>query len=281
MTPTHLKLPSGTNVEIRWGERTWVMAVLNMTPDSFSGDGWGVNMDGALAQARAFQEAGADILDIGGESTRPGSVPVEPDLEQRRVLPFIDAIVKDFGIPVSVDTYKSSVAERSITAGAVMINDIWGLKRDPRIADVAAKHGTALVLMHNQEGTEYRDLVSEVLESLSSSIDVATRAGVRRDRIIVDPGFGFGKTASHNLELLGRLDELKVLGQPLLIGTSRKSTIGLVLDLPVGQRLEGTAATVAIAISKGVDIVRVHDVGSMVRVARMSDAIVRGWTTPS
>ena len=263
--------------ELRWGERTYVMGVINMTPDSFSGDGLAADPERALAQAVSFQAYGADLLDMGGESTRPGATPVSEDEELRRVLPAIRRLAELLDIPVSVDTSRLAVASQAIAAGASVINDVWGLKHDPRLAELAAETGAPLVVMHNQHGTAYRDLVPDILDSLNWSIGEARTRGVSPENIIVDPGIGFGKTAQQNLEVLRRLEEFKALGQPLLVGTSRKSTIGLVLDLPVGGRLEGTAATVAIAIAKGAEMVRVHDVKEMVRVVRMSDAIVRGW----
>ncbi len=267
--------------ELRWGEKTYVMGVLNMTPDSFSGDGLVGDIQAAAARAIAFAGDGADIVDIGGESTRPGSTPVGADDEISRVAGPIRRVARAIELPLSLDTSKAEVADRASEAGASMLNDVWGLKKDRRIAEVAASKGLALVLMHNQEGTEYRALVPQIIESLAWSIEQASKAGVPRENIIIDPGFGFGKTAPQNLEVLRRLEELTVLGRPILIGTSRKSTIGLVLDLPLGERLEGTAATVAIAVAKGADMVRVHDVRAMVRVARMSDAVIRGWPRPT
>ena len=265
-----------------WGSRTYVMAVINVTPDSFSGDGLDSDVEAITRQALLFQEAGADIVDVGGESTRPASIyagagPVSLDEELSRVLPAIGAMAGELTIPVSVDTYKSEVARQAIAAGASMINDVWALQRDPAIAGVAAEAGVPVVLMHNQAGTDYDDLVPDVVRALQDRVETATQAGIAADKTIVDPGIGFGKNAEQNLEILRRLGELGTLGRPLLVGTSRKSTIGNVLDLPVDERLEGTAATVALSIAGGADIVRVHDVKEMVRVARMSDAIVRGW----
>ena len=258
------------------------MGVINVTPDSFSGDGIGSDVDAARRLGLRFQEWGADIVDVGGESTRPpsiyaGAAPTGLDEELRRVVPTIEALAAALEIPVSVDTHKAEVARQAVAAGAAMINDIWALERDPDMAGFAAEAGVPVVLMHNQEGTEYDDLVLDVIAALRASVDHAVKAGVGRDRIIVDPGIGFGKTASQNLDILRRLDELAVLGRPMLVGASRKSTIGYVLDLPVDQRVEGTAAAVALSIAGGADIVRVHDVREMARVARMSDAIVRGW----
>ncbi|MEK7873274.1 MAG: dihydropteroate synthase [Chloroflexota bacterium] len=280
--------------EFAWGARTFIMGIINMTPDSFSGDGLGYDVDAALARASRFVEEGADILDVGGQSTRPPiaahvearvsggvraepSQPVDEEEELRRVIPVVERLARDLPVPISIDTYRSAVARRAIEAGAAMVNDVWGLKHDPGIAQVAAKAGAPLILMHNQKGTPIHrgDLALEVIAGLRASMDAALQAGVPREHIIVDPGFGFGKTREHNLELLRRLRELTVLGRPILVGTSRKSTIGAVLDLPVDQRVEGTAATVAIAIANGADIVRVHDVRYMARVARMADAVVR------
>lgn len=263
--------------EFRWGERTYVMGILNMTPDSFSGDGLGYDVDKAIAQAWRFVEEGVDILDIGGESTRPGHTPVPAEEELRRALPVIERLAGRIPVPMSIDTFKSEVAERALDAGVAMINDVWGLKRDPRLAELAAEYGVPLVLMHNQKGANYGDLVPEVLASLRHSLDIALERGGTWQNLIVDPGIGFGKTPEQNLEIMSRLDEFGSLDRPLLLGTSRKFTIRGILNLPPEQRLEGTAATVALGIAKGVDMVRVHDVGAMVRVCRMSDAIVRGW----
>ena len=266
----------------KWGSRTYVMGVINATPDSFSGDGIGSSVQAALAQARSFEQWGADIIDVGGESTRPpsmyaGSEPVPADTELERVLPIIRAITQELAVPVSIDTYKAQVARQAVAAGASMINDVWALQRDPGMAGAAAELGVPVVLMHNQDHTRYEDVVPDVVSRLSWLADRAVEAGVSRDRVILDPGMGFGKTAQHNLEILRRLDEFRSTGLPLLVGMSRKSTIGYVLDLPVDERLEGTAATVALSIAGGADIVRVHDVREMVRVSRMSDAVVRGW----
>ena len=265
-----------------WGSRTYVMGVVNVTPDSFSGDGVGSDAETAMAQALRFQEWGADIIDVGGESTRPpaiysGSEPVTEDKEASRVVPAIEAMAGVLSIPISVDTYKAGVARQAIAAGASMINDVWALRRDPDIGGVAAEADVPVVLMHNQDGTDYDDLVPDVIETLARLAESAVQAGIDGDNVILDPGMGFGKTAEQSLEVLRRLDELTALGRPLLVGTSRKSTIGYVLDLPVEERLEGTAATVALSIAGGADIVRVHDVKEMARVARMSDAVVRGW----
>lgn len=266
---------------LKWGSRTYVMGIVNVTPDSFSGDGLAHDADAALEQALRFQAEGADIIDVGGESTRPGHTPVDADEEIRRVVPVIRLLASRLHVAISVDTHKHEVARAAVAAGASMINDVWGLKREPALAELAAREGVPIVLMHNQAGTAYADLLPDVIASLRASMDIALGGGVPPENIILDPGLGFGKTAEHNLELLRRLPELRALGRPLLVGTSRKSTIGLVLDLPVEERLEGTAATVALAIANGADVVRVHDVKAMTRVARMSDAVVRGWTAPA
>ena len=266
-----------------WGSRTYVAGVINMTPDSFSGDGLGGDVEAAVGQALRFQEWGADIIDVGGESTRPpslyaGAAPTSEDVEISRVIPVIEALHQRVDLPISVDTFKAEVARRALDAGASMINDIWGFTRDAEMARVAAEAGAPVILMHNQKHTRYADLVPDVIGALMRRCEAAVEAGVALENVILDPGMGFGKTAEHNLEILRRLGEFSVLGRPLLMGMSRKSTIGYVLDLPVEERVEGTAATVALSIANGADVVRVHDVKEMVRVARMSDAVVRGWT---
>jgi len=263
------------NTEFRWGERTYVMGVLNLTPDSFSGDGLGSDLEAVVAQARRFVAEGADIIDVGGESTRPDSKPVSVSEELGRVIPAIERLAGELSVPISIDTYKSQVARRAVAAGARMINDVWGLKQDPGLAQVAAEAGVPLVLASNQRDKPCPDIIAEVISSLKKSIKLARAAGVAEQDIIIDPGIGFGKSLEQNLELIGRLAELKSLGRPILLGTSRKSVIGLVLDLPVDERLLGTAATVAIGIANGADMVRVHDVKEMVQVCRMSDAIIR------
>lgn len=269
-----------------WGSRTYVMGIVNVTPDSFSGDGI-LDPEAALRQAQGFVEQGADIIDVGGESTRPaftypGAKSVDTETELGRVLPVIQLIARELEVPISIDTYKASVARAALDAGASMVNDVWGLMADPEMARVVAEYGVPVVIMHNKPKPDYYNLMSEVIRQLRESVQIALDAGVKWDNIIVDPGIGFGKKKEHSLEILDRLDELRVLGRPILLGTSRKSVIGYVLDLPPDQRLEGTAATVALGIAKGVDIVRVHDVHEMVRVARMSDAIVRrGWQRSS
>ena len=264
------------DTEFRWGERTYVMGVCNLSSDSFSGDGLGGDIETVVAQAKRFVAEGADIIDIGGESTRPDSQPVSADMELQLVIPTIERLSGELSVPLSIDTYKSVVATRAIKAGAKMINDVWGLKRDPELARVAAEAGVPIILVSNQRDTPCRDIMAEVASSLERSIDLAMKAGVAWQNIIIDPGIGFGKTLEQNLEIIHRLTELKRLGRPILLGTSRKSMIGMVLELPPDQRLEGTAATVAIGIANGADIVRVHDVQHMVRICRMSDAIIRG-----
>jgi len=274
------------------GERTLVMGILNVTPDSFSDGGKFTDVEAAVEHAKEMVEAGADIIDIGGESTRlqgnpatysqnkPTSsrwgwepLPVEEEL--KRIMPVLERLLEEVEVPISVDTYKSETAEVALRAGAHMINDVWGFQYDPRLAEVAAKYDVPVVLMHNQTSTEYHDLMGDIIRYLRKSIKIATDAGVRPEQIIIDPGIGFGKNPEQSLKVLRHLKELKSLGKPILLGTSRKSVIGATLNLPVEERLEGTAATVAWGIAQGVDIIRVHDVKEMVRVARMVDAIMR------
>jgi len=264
-----------------WGTRTYVMGILNATPDSFSGDGLLVEDDGVPARAVALAERmvadGADLLDIGGESTRPGHAPVDAASETRRVVPVVAAVRAALpAIPISIDTTKPAVAEAALDAGADLVNDVWGVGEDDGLVRVAARRGVALVVMHNRAEPRYADLVREVVADLRAALDRAVRLGADPDLLIVDPGFGFGKTPEQNLALVRELGALRVLGRPILLGTSRKSTLGHVLDLPVGERLEATLATTALGIAAGADIVRVHDVRPNVRVARISDAIIRG-----
>jgi len=291
-----------------WGSRTYVMGILNVTPDSFSGDGLLIAPSGAsemskdetrgegkspaVEQAKEFLVNGADILDVGGESTRPGSQPVSAAEEMERVIPVIEGIVKE--IPkalISIDTYKAQVAEEAFKAGAHILNDVWGLRADPDLAPIAAKYNAPVILMHNRSnpasvevraqlgnayiGSQYQNLIEDVKRELLFSVELARKGGIEESHIILDPGIGFGKTREHNLELINRLDEIRVLGYPVLLGPSRKSFIGFTLDLPADHRVEGTAATIAIGIARGADIVRVHDVKEMARVAKMTDAIVR------
>jgi dihydropteroate synthase len=277
-----------------WGERTYVMGIVNITPDSFSGDGLlairsenrragsavdrpAAIVDRAVALARQMVAEGADLLDVGGESTRPGHDEVDAAEEARRVVPVVAAIHEALpDLPISVDTTKPSVAEAALAAGAAMLNDVWGVAPDEGLVRLAAERGVPIAIIHNRSEARYRNVVVEVLAELESAVERALAAGVSVEAIIVDPGFGFGKAPRHNLEVLAGLSQLRLLGQPILLGTSRKSTLGKVLDLPPEDRLEATLATTALAIQAGVDIVRVHDVRPNVRVARMADAIVRG-----
>ncbi|PSK06680.1 dihydropteroate synthase [Brevibacillus porteri] len=258
------------------GERTLVMGILNVTPDSFSDGGRYVDVDAALAQARVMVEAGADLIDIGGESTRPGSEAVDEATELDRVLPVIRTLSQELSVPLSIDTYKAAVAERAILEGAHIINDVWGAKRDPRMAEVAARLDVPIILMHNREDTDYHDFFPNYIEDLRESVQIALQAGVKQERIILDPGIGFVRTVEQNLETMRRLDDLVGLGYPVLLATSRKRMIGHVLDLPVDERVEGTAATVALGAAKGCHMVRVHDVKEMKRVTKMMDAMLKG-----
>jgi dihydropteroate synthase len=284
---------------ITWGQRTFVMGILNVTPDSFSGDGLispsiasGTGVESGLELARHFLASGADFLDVGGESTRPGSQPVTAEQEMERVLPLIHQLAVEFPQAlISIDTCKAPVAEAALQTGAHIVNDVWGLRADPELAPLVARHAAPVILMHNRSnpasvevrqrlgnayiGSEYEDLVADVQRELMESVAIARRSGIPDEHILLDPGLGFGKTVQQNLELIRRLDEIRSLGFPVLLGPSRKSFIGYTLDLPPDQRLEGTAAAVAVGITRGVDIVRVHDVDAMLRVVRMTDAIVR------
>jgi dihydropteroate synthase len=274
-------------LELRWGERTYVMGILNVTPDSFSGDGLADDFKAAVARAKQMAKEGADIIDIGGESTRPNATPVSADEELRRIIPVIERLASELAVPMSVDTTKSEVAQRALEAGARMLNDQWGLKRDPRLAELAAEWKVPIILMSNQrdkggydtdlkrDTADYADPIAEIIGSLKGSLEIAARCGVPAENIIIDPGIGFGKSWQHDLEIISRLEELTGLGKPILIGPSGKSFIGRVLDVPVAERLPGTAAAVAIGIAHGADMVRVHDVKTIVRVCRMSDAIIR------
>ncbi len=257
------------------GERTIVMGILNATPDSFSDGGTHFDIEDAVAGARRMVAEGADIIDLGGESTRPGHIPVGLDEELRRIMPVLERLVKEIDVPISIDTFKAEVAKRAMELGAHIINDQWALRADSEMADVAARYGAPVIIMHNQKGTEYSDLMGDIVNYFRESITTARNAGIPQEKIIIDPGIGFGKTVEQNLEVMRRLPELSCLGQPVLLGTSRKSMIGKTLDLPVNERIEGTGASVAVGITLGVDIIRVHDVKEMVRVARMTDAMVR------
>ena len=284
--------------EFLWGTRTYLMGILNVTPDSFSGDGLlspqgatEAAIERALNQARRFIAAGVDILDVGGESTRPGSAPISTAEERARVIPVIKALAENLEAVISIDTYKHEIAEEALQCGAHMVNDVWALRADPKLAETVARRGVPIVLMHNRSSwvhaeirerlggryvdMPYENLIEDIRRELLESVQSAREAGIPEEHILLDPGIGFGKTVEQNLELMNRLDEIRALGYPLLIGPSRKSFIGYTLDLPPDQRLEGTAAAVAVSIVRGADIVRVHDVESMARVARMTDAIVR------
>ncbi|HET8523986.1 MAG TPA: dihydropteroate synthase [Thermomicrobiales bacterium] len=272
---------------LRWGEQTLVMGIVNATPDSFSGDGIGDDAMAASDVAERAVAAGAHLIDIGAESTRPGHAPIDAAEEERRLLPILTAISPHVSVPISVDTSKARVAEAALAGGASIVNDIRGLTADPELGAVVARHGVPLILMHDIPPDPYGDLLSSIVRELSRRLDRALAAGVGWEMLIVDPGFGFGKDWRQNLELLRRLGELQALGRPILIGFSRKSTIGRVLGLPPAERLEGTLATTALAITGGADIVRVHDVEPNVRVTRMVDAVVRRapgteltWTEP-
>jgi dihydropteroate synthase len=248
------------------------MGIVNVTPDSFSGDGLGADRDKAVQQGLRMVSEGADILDVGGESNRPEHVTISAAEEISRVEGIVRRLVEDSGVPVSIDTYKLEVAEAAVAEGATILNDIWGLTRSPALADLAAEAGCGLVLMHNHEGTHYDgDVMDEIKRFLRVAAGRAVDAGVPRERVMLDPGIGFGKTADHNWEVMRRLGELKELGHPVLIGTSRKSFIGKLLDLPASQRVEGTAATVVAAALRGADVVRVHDVLEMSRAVRVAD----------
>lgn len=278
-----------------WGSQTYVMGIINATPDSFSGDGLLQNdlwLQRAVEQGIRFVEEGAHLLDVGGESTRPGAEPVDAEEELRRVVPVIRALAQRVNVPISVDTYKAGVAEAALDNGAHLVNDVWGLRMDPQLAGLCARRGVPVIVMHNRSrprnavqearlgghyvGTEYDNLLGDITRELEESISLARQAGIPAGHIIIDPGIGFGKTIQQNLRLLNRLDHFKKLGCPILLGTSNKSFIGYTLDLPPDDRVEGTAATVAIGIDRGADIVRVHQVKEMARVAKMTDAIVRG-----
>jgi len=270
------------NTEFRWGEKTYVMGICNLSPDSFSGDGLGDDIEATVAQAKRMVAEGADVIDVGGESTRPGTEPMSPDDiddELRLVIPAVERLAAELSVPISIDTYKSAVAERALKAGASIVNDIWGLKRDPSLAKVAAGAGVPIILMANERDAPPKvGILEKVLADLEAGIAIAMEAGIVPHDIIVDPGIGFGKSLEQNLELVNRLAELRRLGKPVLLGTSRKSMIGRVLDLPPDRRIEGNLAVTAIGIANGADMVRVHDVRQTVLVCRMSDAITRRGT---
>lgn len=257
------------------GARTLVMGILNVTPDSFSDGGKFLDPGKALERALQMVEEGADIIDVGGESTRPGYTAVQSEEEVKRVVPIIEKIADKVRAIISVDSCKAEVARQALEAGAHIVNDQWALQADSQMPNIVARYNAAVVIMHNQQGTVYKDMMGEIVRYFRESMVIAEQAGIDRNKIIIDPGIGFGKTVEQNLETINRLPELVCLGQPVLVGTSRKSVIGKTLDLPVDQRREGTAATVVMSIAGGADIIRVHDVKEMARVARMTDAIVR------
>ncbi|HEY8364610.1 MAG TPA: dihydropteroate synthase [Haloplasmataceae bacterium] len=264
------------NYNLLLGEKTYIMGILNVTPDSFSDGGCYVESDKAIEHAQEMVNEGADIIDIGGESTRPGFTMVDSEEEIRRVLPIVKRLVKEVNVPISVDTYKAKTAEKVLNEGAHIINDIWGLQKDPDMAKVIADYNVPVVIMHNQETTDYTiDIMETICQFFKKSIDIALKANIDLKRIIIDPGIGFGKTVEQNLEVMRRLGELNDLGFPILLGTSRKSMIGKTLDLPVNERLEGTLATTTMGIIQGVDIIRVHDVLENARCAKFTDIIVR------
>lgn len=268
----------------RWGEKrlelgnkTAVMGILNITPDSFSDGGHYRTLTEAVEHAHRMVEGGADIIDIGGESTRPygNNQPPSADEEMERVLPVLERLIGELSVPISLDTYKVATAQAALKMGVNIINDVWGLQQDPAMALLIAKYKVPVIVMHNQLAPGYRDLMGEIACFLHRSMQIAEKAGIKQDNIIVDPGIGFAKTRADNLTIMRRLKELRALGCPILLGTSRKAFIGKTLDLPVNDRVEGTAATIAVGIANGADIVRVHDVKEMARVARMTDALIR------
>ncbi len=266
--------------EIPLGKKTLIMGILNATPDSFSDGGKYNQIEQAVLRAKELVEQGADIIDIGGESTRPGAKLVGVEEELERVIPVITALAKELSVPISIDTYKADVAKAAIAAGATIINDVWGAKADPDMAKVAAQHEVPIILMHNRKERNYQQLIPDMISDLYESITIVKLAGVKEENIVVDPGIGFAKTHEDNLEVLNALDQFSSLGYPILLGTSRKSFIGKVLDLPPEERMEGTGATVCLGIQKGCQIVRVHDVKEIARMAKMMDAILlRGGIT--
>ena len=259
-----------------YGKRTYIMGILNVTPDSFSDGGDFSNIDKAIEHAKQMVKDGADIVDLGGESTRPGHKYVDANEEMKRVLPVIKRLKKEVEIPISIDTYKADVAKEALELGVDMINDVWGLRKDKNMASTIAKYNAHVCIMHNQDKTEYdKDIMQSIKEFLQESIDVGIKAGIDKNKIVLDPGIGFGKTFEQNLEVLKRLDELNELGYPILLGTSRKSVIGNVLNVEPKERLEGTIATTVLGVRDGVDIVRVHDVYENLQAAKMADAIYR------
>lgn len=259
------------------GSRTYIMGILNVTPDSFSDGGKFTEMDTAIKHAKQMVSDGADIIDIGGESTRPGAAKVGVEEEIVRVIPIVEKMVKEIDAPISVDTYKAKVADEALKVGAHMINDVWGLQREPEIANVVAKYDVPVCIMHNQEGTEYsEDIIEAMKKFFDKSLQIAKEAGIKDKNIILDPGIGFGKTVEQNIHVMNRLHELNSLGYPILLGTSRKSMIGKILDLPSEERVEGTLSTSVIGIMYGCEIVRVHDIKENLRAIKVADAITRG-----
>ncbi|WP_456272800.1 dihydropteroate synthase [Bacillus sp. AK031] len=260
--------------ELDYGKRTLLMGILNITPDSFSDGGKFNAVEQAVKRAKEMVSQGADIIDVGGESTRPGHEPVTEEEEIARVCPVIEALTKEVAVPISIDTYKAETARRALEAGAHIINDVWGAKKEPEIAAVAAEFKAPIILMHNRDNMDYGDFISDVLQDIGGSIDIAIKSGIPRENIILDPGIGFVKDLKLNLEMMRKLDMLVDLGYPVLLGTSRKRMIGAILDLPVEERMEGTGATVCFGIQKGCQIVRVHDVREIKRMAVMMDAMM-------
>ncbi len=259
---------------IDFSKKTYVMGILNLTPDSFS-DGGEYNHGGAaLKRARQMVEQGADIIDVGGESTRPGSTKVDGEEERRRVLPVLEELADQLTVPISIDTYKAETARQALEAGADIINDVWGAKADPEMAETAAAYDVPIILMHNRENINYNEIMQDILADVQESIDICLKAGVKKERIILDPGIGFAKTYDQNLEVMRRLEEFTALDYPVLLGTSRKSLISKTLNLPAQERVEGTGATISLGVERGADIVRVHDVLEMSRTVKMMDAML-------
>ncbi len=263
-------------LKLELGERTLIMGILNATPDSFSDGGKFNTIESAVEQAKLMVAEGADIIDIGGESTRPGSMKVDLEEELKRVIPIIEAVSSSVNVPISIDTYKAIVAHHALQAGAHILNDIWGLKHDPEMGRVAERFGSPIILMHNREETRYDDFVPDVIADLQACIKLAQQAGITKEQIILDPGIGFAKTIDHNIQLMSHLDQISGLGYPVVLGTSRKRFIQQTLGLPANDVVEGTAVTAVLGIMQGCDIMRVHDVRAISRVARMTDAIVKG-----
>lgn len=262
------------NREFDIKNKTYIMGILNVTPDSFSDGGRFNEVDSALFHVDKMVSEGADIIDVGGESTRPGHTVITDEVEIERVMPVIERITAEFDVPISIDTYKSRVAEAALNAGAVMVNDIWGLKKNPEMADVIAARNAVYCLMHNRKNTDYSDFVNDVIADLSESVKMAENAGISREKIIIDPGVGFAKSYEQNLEIINKLDRLNELDLPVLLAASRKSVIGLTLDLPKDQRLEGTLATTVMGVMKGCSFVRVHDIKENKRAILMTEAIL-------